>query len=105
MYVDHTRVFPLSTHGPTLSTALLFVGLLHCVKESLTLLHMATTPGNGVKDMTRTMYEIREYKTPSSYSSPMGSKLRPRHRALKLMARLTLNGHRDLVLVRFVVNV
>jgi hypothetical protein len=52
----------------------------------------------------KTLYQIREYKTPCSYSTPMGSKLRPRWRAIKLITRLTLAGHRDIVMVPFQVN-
>lgn len=54
---------------------------------------------------TRIMYEIREYKTPNSYSSPMGFKLRTRWRAIKLITRLTLAGHRDIVMVPYSINV
>lgn len=57
------------------------------------------------KAETRIMYEIREYKTPNSYSSPLGVKLRNRWRAVKLIARLTAAGHRDIVMVPFCVNV
>lgn len=53
---------------------------------------------------TRILYELREYKTPNSYSSPMGQKLRPRWRTIKLIARLTATGHRDLIMVPFRVN-
>lgn len=53
----------------------------------------------------RIMYEIREYKTPNSYSTPMGSKLRTRWRAIKLITRLTIAGHRDIVMVPFRINV
>jgi hypothetical protein len=52
----------------------------------------------------RTLYQIREYKTPNSYSTPIGVKLRTRWRAVKLIARLTLSGHRDIVMVPFSVN-
>lgn len=55
--------------------------------------------------MIRTLYEIREYKTPVSYSSPLGCKLRSRWRAVRLVARLTAADHRDIVLVPFRVNV
>lgn len=54
---------------------------------------------------TKILYEIREYKTPSAYSTPMGKKLRNRHRALKLKGRLTLMGHTDVILVPFKINV
>jgi hypothetical protein len=54
---------------------------------------------------TKTMYQIREYKTPVSYSTPMGVKLRNRWRAVKLITRLTLSGHRDIVMVPFRVSV
>ena len=50
---------------------------------------------------TKIMYQIREYKTPNSYSTPMGVKLRNRWRAIKLITRLTLSGHRDIVMVPF----
>jgi hypothetical protein len=50
---------------------------------------------------TKIMYQIREYKTPVSYSTPMGVKLRNRWRAIKLITRLTLSGHRDIVMVPF----
>ena len=53
---------------------------------------------------TRTMYEIREYKTPNSYSTPMGTKLRTRWRAIKLITRLTLSGHRDIVMVPYTIH-
>lgn len=53
---------------------------------------------------TRILYEIREYKTPNSYSLPMGNKLRPRHRCIKLITRLTIQNHRDLVMVPFKIN-
>jgi hypothetical protein len=53
---------------------------------------------------TRILYEIREYKTPVAYSSPMGCKLRTRWRALRLISRLTLSGHRDIVMVPFSIN-
>lgn len=53
---------------------------------------------------TRTLYQIREYKTPSSYSYPLSAKLRTRWRCIKLVARLTEAGHRDLILVPFRVN-
>jgi hypothetical protein len=49
--------------------------------------------------MRKIFYEIREYKTPVSYSSPLGKKLRPRWRCVKLIARLTMAGHRDIVMV------
>lgn len=52
-----------------------------------------------MKITTRTLYEIREYKTPNSYSSPMSTKLRPRWRAIKLIARLTLAGQSDLIVM------
>lgn len=52
----------------------------------------------------RTLYEIREYKTPNSYSSPLSSKLRPRWRCIKLIARLTQNNDRLIVMVPFIVN-
>jgi hypothetical protein len=52
----------------------------------------------------RTLYQIREYKTPNSYSTPMGVKLRTRWRAIKLITRLTISGHRDIVMVPFSVN-
>jgi hypothetical protein len=54
--------------------------------------------------LTKTVYQIREYKTPNSYSTPMGCKLRPRHRAIKLITRLTIAGHRDIVMVPFKIN-
>jgi hypothetical protein len=53
----------------------------------------------------RILYQIREYKTPNSYSTPMGSKLRTRWRAIKLITRLTIAGHRDIVMVPFRINV
>lgn len=53
----------------------------------------------------RILYQIREYKTPTSYSTPLGAKLRNRWRSVKLIARLTVAGHRDLILVPFSVNV
>jgi hypothetical protein len=53
---------------------------------------------------TKIFYQIREYKTPNSYSTPMGTKLRPRWRAIKLITRLTIAGHRDIVMVPFSVN-
>jgi hypothetical protein len=52
----------------------------------------------------RTLYQIREYKTPNSYSTPMSAKLRSRWRSIKLITRLTLSGHRDIVMVPFSVN-
>lgn len=52
---------------------------------------------------TRTLYQIREYKTPNSYSTPLGTKLRTRWRSVKLIAKLTLSGHRDIVMVPFCV--
>jgi len=48
---------------------------------------------------TRTLYEIREYKTPTSYSRSLGAKLRPRNRAIKIIARLSWGRHRDRDLV------
>lgn len=54
--------------------------------------------------MKKVFYEIREYKTPVSYSSPLGVKLRPRWRCIRLIARLTAANHRDLVMVPFHVN-
>jgi hypothetical protein len=54
--------------------------------------------------MRKIFYEIREYKTPVSYSSPLGKKLRPRWRCVKLIARLTMAGHRDIVMVPVAVN-
>lgn len=48
---------------------------------------------------TRTMYQIREYKTPNSYSTPMGVKLRNRWRSVRLVTRLTLAGHNDLIVL------
>lgn len=53
---------------------------------------------------TRTMYEIREYKTPNSYSTPLGTKLRTRWRSIKLITRLTLSGHRDIVMVPYTIH-
>jgi len=53
--------------------------------------------------MRKIFYEIREYKTPNSYSSPLGKKLRPRWKCVKLIARLTISGHRDIVMVPFAV--
>lgn len=52
----------------------------------------------------RTLYQIREYKAPNAYSTPLGVKLRTKWRSVKLIARLTLAGHRDIVLVPFHVN-
>jgi len=40
--------------------------------------------------MKKTLYEIREYKTPISYSVPLGNKLRTKHRCIKLITRLTI---------------
>ena len=54
--------------------------------------------------MKKVFYEIREYKTPVSYSSPLGVKLRPRWRCIRLIARLTATNHRDIVMVPFHVN-
>ena len=54
---------------------------------------------------TRILYQIREYKTPNSYSTPMGTKLRNRWRGVKLIARLTAAGHRDIVMVPLSINV
>lgn len=53
---------------------------------------------------TRIMYQIREYKTPVNYSTPLGTKLRNRWRTVKLLTRLTLAGHRDLIMVKFLIN-
>jgi len=53
----------------------------------------------------RTLYEIREYKTSTSYSTPMGRKLRPRWRAIKLIGRLTWKSGRDIVMVPVCVNI
>jgi hypothetical protein len=53
----------------------------------------------------RTLYEIREYETPNSYSTPMGTKLRPRWRCVKLIARLTQQTDRLIVMVPFRVNI
>jgi len=53
--------------------------------------------------MTRTLYEIREYKTPTSYSTPLGRKLRPRHRAVRLIARLTTRTRDMIVMVPHVI--
>jgi hypothetical protein len=54
--------------------------------------------------MKKIFYQIREYKTPIAYSTPLGEKLRPRWRCIKLIARLTIDGHRDIVMVPFSVD-
>jgi hypothetical protein len=54
--------------------------------------------------MQKIFYQIREYKTPVAYSTPLGEKLRPRWRCIKLIARLTIAGHRDIVMVPFSIN-
>lgn len=53
---------------------------------------------------TKILYQLREYKTPNAYSTPMGTKLRSRWRTVKLITRLTIAGHRDLIMVPFSVN-
>ena len=42
---------------------------------------------------TVTRYEIREYKTSTSYSTSLSSKLRERKAATKLIKRLKRMGH------------
>ena len=42
---------------------------------------------------TVTLYEIREYKTSTSYSTRLSSKLRERKAATKLIKRLKKMGH------------
>ena len=55
--------------------------------------------------MTRTLYEIREYATPTSYSRPLGFKLRTRWRAVRLISRLTTRTRDLIVMVPHVINV
>jgi hypothetical protein len=52
----------------------------------------------------RTLYQIRIYKTPTSYSAPMGFKLRDRWRSIRLIARLTRHTDDLIVMVPFVVH-
>lgn len=42
---------------------------------------------------TKAMYEIREYKSSTSYSKSMGRKLRNRKAAMRLVKRLKKMGH------------
>ena len=52
-----------------------------------------TTSARGKKMKTVTRYEIREYKTSTSYSTSLSSKLRERKAATKLIKRLKKMGH------------
>ena len=57
---------------------------------------------------TRTLYQIREYKTPNSYSTPVGTKLRDRHLAVRIIAFLAFrknHKHRDFVMVPLTVRI